>query len=226
MFGGAWASRAPRWTLLALATLSFVAPACKKNGDDAVVEGSGVVKTEERPVPPGLSSLRVGGVVQATYTVGPPHLELRGDANLLPLIVMDTSAGRLSLDQERTLKAKMALSATIAGPQLVEIVAGAASRLTVEGIRGDRLKVRAGGAANLTIKGSVDELEVSAVLASQLDLTGLSVRKARVVSDKAARVNLGYVEELDVESKGVSTVTFTGDPKITRTVGRHPLQRR
>jgi len=209
-----------------LFALALPASGCKKKSDpSAAVEGNGVAKTEERSVPPGISSLRVSGIVHATYTVGEPHLELRGDANLLPLILMDTSAGRLSLTQEQTLKPKMTLAATITGPQLTEIVAEAASRVTVEGIRGDRLKVRTAGAADLTVKGSVDELEVSAVLATRVDLTGLSVRKARVVADKAARVSLGYVEELDVESKGVSLVTFTGDPKITRSVGRHPVRR-
>jgi hypothetical protein len=100
-----------------------------------------------------------------------------------------------------------------------------AAQLTVEGIRGERLNLRTAGAANLTVKGSVDELEVEALLATKLDLTALSVRKARIVTDKAARVNLGYAEELDVESKGASTVTYTGDPKFTRTVGRRPVRR-
>jgi len=211
--------------VLGLLALWAVAPGCKKKGDETV-EGNGVAKTEQRQVPPGLSSLRVGGVLHATYTVGAPRVELRGDANLLPLIVMDTSAGRLSLAQEQTLKPTMTLGATIVGPELTEITADTASQVTVEGIRANRLRVRTAGAARLTVKGSVEELEVSAVLASQLDLTELSVRKAHVVSEKAARVNLGYVEELDVESKGASMVTFTGDPKITRTVGRRPVQRR
>lgn len=210
------------WGLVALAVTA--ASGCKKK-ESEVTEGSGVAKTAERQVPPGLSSLRVGGVLHATYAIGAPHLELRGDDNLLPLVVVDTSSGRLSLSQDRTLKPKMTLGAAIAGPQLTEIVADTASRLSVEGIRGERLRVRTAGAATLTVKGSVEELEVSAVLASQVDLTGLTVRKARIVTEKAARVNLGYVEELDVESKGGSFVTYTGDPKITLKGGRPPLRR-
>ena len=225
MFGGARPRRTPRRVVLGLFALWVLASGCKKRDDDAAVQGNGVAKTEERPVPAGLASLRVGGLLHATYTVGAPHLDLRGDANLLPLILMDTSAGRLTLTQNQTLKPKMTLSATIAGPQLTEIVADMASQLTVEGIRGDRLKVRTAGAANLTVKGSVEELEVEALLATKLDLTALSVRKARIVTDKAARVNLGYVEELDVESKGASIVSYTGDPKFTRTVGRRPVRR-
>lgn len=212
--------------MLGLAALAVLAAGCKKKVEETpAVEGNGVAKTEERQVPPGLTSLKVGGVLHATYVVGAPHLELRGDANLLPLVVMDTSAGRLALTQDQTFKPKMNLTATIAGPQLAEITADMASQLTVEGVRSDRLKVRAAGAANVTVKGFVDELEVTAVLVSRLDLTGLSVRKARVVTDKAARVNLGYVEELDVESNGVSSVTYAGDAKITRTVGRAPRRR-
>lgn len=211
--------------MLGLVALSVLAPGCKKKPDEPV-EGNGVAKSEQRQVPPGLTSLRVGGVLHATYAVGAPHVELRGDGNLLPLVLMDTSSGRLSLTQDQTLKPKMTLGATITGPQLTEILGDMAAQVAVDGIRVERLRVRTAGAAKLTLKGSVDELEVSAVLASRLDLTGLSVRKAHVVSEKAARIDFGYVEELDVESKGASMVTFTGEPKITRTVGRRPVQRR
>jgi len=38
----------------------------------------------------------------------------------------------------------------------------------------------------------------------------------------AANVQLGYVEELDVETRGPARVSYMGDPKITRSVGRPP----
>ena len=38
-------------------------------------------------------------------------------------------------------------------------------------------------------------------------------------------VELGYVEELDVETRGAARVSYMGDPKITRSEGRPPAKR-
>jgi hypothetical protein len=39
-------------------------------------------------------------------------------------------------------------------------------------------------------------------------------------------VELGYVEELDVETRGVARVSYMGEPKLTRVEGRPPSKRR
>jgi hypothetical protein len=213
--------------LAAVAATALLLAGCKKKPPAAnpAVEGNGVATTLERPVAP-FTSLHVGGVIQATFAPGTPHLALHGDSNLLPLLEVDEASGDLWLKQPRTFNPKMTLRAEITGPTPTVIVADVASHLEVNGMSAERLQVRGAGAARLVITGSARELEVTAALASVIDLTHLSAAKARVVASTAARVDLGYVEELDVETRDRARVSYTGDPKLTRSVGRGAVKRR
>ena len=215
------------WLLgAALLALSLALPGCKKKKSaedgDAVV-GNGVAKTEERTLAP-FNSLHFGTILEGKYTVGPPRVSLRGDANLLPLIRIESTPDHVWFKQEKTLKPAMRLSAEISGPPLNEILVDIASRLNVEGLHAAHLHVRGAGAAQLEAAGSTDELVAEASMVAKLDLRHLAVRKAKVTASGAAQVQLGYVEELDVETRGPARVSYMGDPKITRSEGRPPAK--
>jgi hypothetical protein len=218
------------WLLgAALAVVLCVTPGCKKKktpGDDPdAVKGDGVAKTLERDVPP-FTSLHFGAILEGTYKIGAPHVALHGDANLLPHVQIETLPGHLWLKQDQTLKPAMKLTADVTGPQLTELIVDIASRLTVEGLRTERLRIRGAGAARLEAAGSADELVLDATHAAHLDLTRFAVRKAKVIASGGASVQLGYIEELDVETRGAARVSYMGDPKITRSEGRAPAKQK
>lgn len=224
-------ARSPRrpWLLgAALVVFASFAPGCKKkahSGDDPnAILGNGVTQTVERGLPP-FTSLHFGTVMEGTYKSGDPHVTLRGDANLLPHIQVETTPDHVWIKQDATLKPAMKLTAEITGPQLNEVIVDIASRLKVEGLRADHLHVRGAGASRLEMSGGADELVVDAALAAQLDLTRFPVRKAKITAAGAAVVQLGYVEELDVETRAAARVSYMGDPKITRSEGRPPSKR-
>jgi hypothetical protein len=201
-------------------------PSCKKKkpAEDAdAIVGNGVAKTEERILAP-FTSLHFGAVLEGTYKVGAPRVALRGDANVLPYIQIETTPDHVWFKQDATIKPAMKLTADISGPQLSEIIVDVASRLSVEGLRAERLRVRGAGAARLEASGSADELVVEAGMVANIDLRHLAVRKAKVTANKAAQVQLGYVEELDVETRAAARVSYMGDPKITRSEGRPPTK--
>jgi len=214
--------------LAALALCVVVgATGCKKkkpHGDEDNVTGSGVLKTVEKPVPP-FASLHLSTVSEGKYTIGEPKVTLRGDDNLLPLIRVDSTPGQLVVSQEKTFKPAINLTTDIAGPpDLTELIVDITARLTVEGLKAGKLTVKTSGVGKLTASGSADEIVIEAAMASQIDLTHLAVRKAKVTAIKAAQVRLGYVEELDVETRAAARVSYMGDPKITRSVGRPPIK--
>jgi len=214
--------------LAALALCVVVAATgCKKKkkaeDDEAPVVGSGVLKTLEKPVPP-FTSLHLSTVSEGTYTVGEPKVTLRGDDNLLPLVLVESTPDHLVLRQDQALKPAIKLTTEISGPVPTELIVDVTAKLTLEGLKAGHLNVRTAGVAQLTAAGSADELVVTAELASRIDFTHLAVRKAKVTAVKAAVVRLGYVEELDVETRDAARVSYMGDPKITRSVGRAPLK--
>jgi hypothetical protein len=218
----------PRTSGLAALALCVVvgATGCKKkksHGDEDTVAGSGVLKTVEKAVPP-FTSLHLSTVSEGTYTVGEPKVTLRGDDNLLPLIRVESTPDHLVLRQEATIKPGIKLTTDISGPVPTELIVDITARLTVEGLKAGKLTIRTSGTAKLTASGTADEIVVIAAMASQVDFTHLAVRKAKVTAIKAAQVRLGYVEELDVETRAAARVSYMGDPKITRSEGRPPIK--
>ncbi|HEV8547493.1 MAG TPA: DUF2807 domain-containing protein [Polyangiaceae bacterium] len=211
------------WSLLVAAV---VAAGCAKKPPKAeeVLEGSGVPKTLERDLAP-FTALHVGGVVEAKVTLGKPHLLLRGDENLVSALEVTAAGERLALVQPTAFKPKMTLSAEISGPELAEIIVDVASRTTVEGLHAQKLSVRGGGAARLSLAGTVDELTLASRGVVAFDLTNLAVRRARVKVLDAVSVTFGSVEELDVETHGAALVSYQGETKVTRSVGRAPSRR-
>lgn len=213
--------------LVALALLVVLgATGCKKkkpHGDEDAVAGSGVLKTLEKPVPP-FTSLHLSTVSEGKYTIGEPKVTLRGDDNLLPLIQVTSTPDHLVVKQDKTLEPNIKLTTDISGPVPTELIVDVTAKLTVEGLKADHLVVRTAGVGQLAASGSADEIVVVAELASRIDFTHLAVRKAKVTASKAAVVRLGYVEELDVETRAAARVSYMGDPKITRSVGRPPFK--
>lgn len=195
----------------------------KKAEADETVTGSGILKTVEKPVPP-FTSLHLSTVSESTYTIGAPKVTLRGDDNLVPLIFVESTPDHLVLRQDKSLKPAIKLTTDISGPVPTELIVDVTAKLTVEGLKAGSLAVRTAGVAQLTASGSADEIVVTAELASRIDFTRLAVRKAKVTASKAAQVRLGYVEELDVETRAAARVSYIGDPKITRSVGRAPIK--
>lgn len=216
-----------RWFLGGWLVVAAVAAAgcAKKPKAEPALDGSGVPKALERDVAP-FTALHVGGVVEAKVTVGKPHLLLRGDDNLVSALEVTSTEGRLALVQPAAFKPKMTLSAELSTPELGEIIVDVASRTVVEGLHAQKLTVRGGGAARLSLSGTVDELDLASRGVTAFDLTRLAVHRARVKVLDATKVTFGSVEELDVETHGAAFVSYQGETKITRSVGRAPSRQR
>jgi len=212
------------WSLLAAAVAAAGCAKKPKEEPETRLEGSGVTKTLERELAP-FPFLHVGGLVEAKVTIGKPHLTLRGDDNLVDALEVTAMDGHLSLVQPSVFKPKMTLSAELSTPELAEIIVDVASRTAVEGVRAQKLSLRGGGGARLSLTGTVDELELSARGVAAFDLKELAVHRARVNVVDAASVTFGSVEELDVETHGAARVSYQGETNITRSVGRPPSRR-
>jgi Putative auto-transporter adhesin, head GIN domain len=207
-------SRAARW--FAGGPGCLLSFACHGHGasEGQGLAGSGVVKTEERPVG-AFSELHVSGVIRATLSESAtPHVTLRGDDNLLAHVLVRQQGASLSLTQDQTLKPALILSADIAGPPLTLIVVGGAARVVAKGIHADKLTLSVAGAGQFEGAGSADQVTVIGALAARIDLSGLAARRVDVRLEKAAHLKLGYVEELTADVRGVARVEYTGDPKL------------
>jgi len=194
-----------------------VAFGCAKK--DEFLHGSGVQSTTSRPVP-AFSRLWVGSLLDVRVVVAPgaPTLEVKGDDNLLDHVTARLEGGVLKLDTDAKVKTTMPLELGLRTEGLESVVAAAASNVSVQGLKAQAFKGGAAGAGRLTVAGSARDLDLTGAFAGQLDFTKVAAASAKVRTDKAANVRLGYLEALDVSATGASRVFYQGDPRITKNV--------
>ena len=200
---------------LALAVLALAG--CKEK-PPSVLEGSGVPATEARDVPP-FTRLSVGSHIQAHVTVGEASkLEFRADKNLLPHVVSRVTNGTLSLDTDDRVKPTIPLTVTLSVPRLDSVSATKGGKIVVEGLKAETFEARVSDGAAIRASGSAQTLVVHGAGAGTFDFQKLPAQSATVRLEYAARAELGYLEKLDVQLKGMTRVTYGGSPEIKQDI--------
>lgn len=194
--------------------------ACKKKRPQdepelPTVAGDGVTSSQSRTLPP-FTRLEVDGALDVTVNVGKDSLlELHGDANLFPHVGSSVVNGELKLEPDAVLKPAQKLTLSLGVARLDYVAAGIAAKVAVHGVKTEAFSVRTGGAAQLTVDGSSSELSVGARSVSRVDLGTFSAAHARVSALEFARVELGYLEKLDADQRGMAIITYRGTPAVT-----------
>jgi hypothetical protein len=157
------------------------------------VPGSGVAKEESRPVE-AFHAIEAGNALQVTVTVtkgAKPSLDIKGDDNLVPLVVSEIHEGKLTLriKDNSNIRTKLPLEVTVVTDVLDEAIAS--------------------GAATVKVKGDakVDKFTAGASGAARLSVDGLETPKAIASASGASQVILsGTAESLDVVAAGASEI--------------------
>jgi hypothetical protein len=208
-----WAKRFVLCAVFAVGTVG-----CEKNKPSDTVEGNGVAASAERDVAP-FSRVAVGSRIELDVTVGnASKLELRGDRNLLPLVTSRSENGLLTLDVGKKIKPSMRLHARISVPRLDSASATKVARIDIQGLAADTFEANATDVAKLSAAGTAKALVLKGAVGASLDFSKVSAASATVRLEKAATARLGYLEELDVATKGATRVFYVGDPKIKKDV--------
>ncbi|HEX6275037.1 MAG TPA: DUF2807 domain-containing protein [Polyangiaceae bacterium] len=212
--------------LLALFALAFSGCDDEKKADSGL-QGDGVAHTETRDVP-AFTRLSVGSRIDVSVVIGEPSkLELRGDKNLLPHVTGKVENGTLKLDTDVKVKPNIPLTLKLRVPRLDGVSVSKGGSIAVEKLSAQKFEVQAGGGGKIRASGSAQELLVDGGDAGQVNLAKLPVQSATVRLERAARVELGYVEKLDVKLDGAARVVYEGTPEIKQDIkGRARLVRR
>jgi len=198
--------------------LGIALVACEKKKPPDALEGNGVAATVERDVAP-FSRLAVGSRIELEVTIGKAsRLELNGDGNLLPHVTSRSENGLLTLDTDKRVKPSMRLRARISVPRLDSASGTKVARIDIQGLAADTFEAHATDVAKLSAAGTAKALVLKGAVAGSLDFSKVSAASATVRLEKAASVRLGYLEELDVATKGATRVSYVGDPKIKKDI--------
>ena len=190
---------------------------CKEKPPEALA-GSGVPLTETRDVPP-FTRLSVASRIEARVTIGEASkLDFRGDNNLLPHLKSRVENGELKLDTDVKVKPSIPLRVTFSVPQLEKASVSKAAHVVIEGLNADTFEARASGGAKVVASGSAQSLVIEGVEAGRFDFQKLSAQSATIRLEYGARAEMGYLEKLDVNLTGATSVSYVGTPAIRKEI--------
>lgn len=176
-------------------------------------KGSGAVSAENRDVA-GFKGIDVSGAFQVEITAQKEFaVEVEADDNLLPKIRTEVRGGVLHIETEGRISSENPLKVRISAPDINDIDASGASRISAAGISNTQLQIHSSGASKIKLSGETAKLSIDTSGASEIDAEGLKTGTAAIDSSGASYISVFAVDELNADLSGASRVVYAGNPK-------------
>ncbi len=177
------------------------------------VKGSGNIASETRDVG-SFSGVDVSGIFQVEITAQKDFaIEIEADDNLLSLIKTEVRGGVLRIETEKRVSTSNPLKIRISAPDIENIEASGASRVSLTNVKNDELRVDTSGASKINISGETVNLLIEVSGASSIDAENLKAENANVDACGASHVSVFATGELKSDASGASKIVYSGSPK-------------
>jgi hypothetical protein len=199
-------------SLAAVAALSM--SACQ------AIQGNGVAASEDRLVAP-FDAVLVSGNIPAQVSMGPTHVAVSGDENLLRYVVTDVSHDRLSIYSQAAyqLWPRIDLLTIVSTPMVSALdVTGSADALAT-GLDCDMLSSTVSGSGPLTLSGKAGSVELVITGSGSVDARDLHATNVDVTVTGSGSVDVCATGLLNVVISGSGSVGYACHPvEVHRTL--------
>lgn len=177
------------------------------------VKGSGDVKSEKRDLSE-FKGIKVGGVFQVEFTVQDNfNVQVEADDNLLEYIKTEVDGDTLEISTSNRLSSRNPIIVKIGAPDIEDIAASGAAKISVVNLNNDSLKIDLSGATNVTVAGMTKDLKIDLSGACGIDAAELKAENVSVDASGASSADVFVSNRLEADLSGASTVTYSGSPK-------------
>ena len=212
-------------TFVLLFALAVLLTGC--HGMAGQVRGSGKRVVQKRDVSNFKSITTEGAYDVRVVCQKDPSLEIEGDDNVLAVISSEVTNGVLRLKSLRNFSVAEPIIVRVSVPNLDGMTISGAGKVDVEGISNDRFELDVNGAPTVRVAGVTKLLDVTSNGAAKVDTHKLAASHAVVESNGVSKIDLDVKDKLDVTISGPSSVTYAGDPVVTKTIhGPGKLERK
>ena len=212
-----------RLIIVLLLILPF-ASACMLHQD---VIGSGQRQKQKREIGSFTSISAEGAYEIEIVSQQALGLEIEADDNILPLITTDISGGVLRIKSTRGYMMKQPIVVKITTPNIEAISAFGAGKVEVSRLKNDKFAIDSNGAPTIKVSGETSTIEIKANGAGKIDAHKLRASRGKVESNGVAKIEVNASDELNITVSGPSSVVYSGDPKVNKTVnGPGTVERR
>jgi hypothetical protein len=201
------------WTLLSL-ILVIALTGCNVIHTASGVQGSGVIKTEQRSVASFTAiEVKCAGTIRVQFQEQ-KKLEISGDDNILPLITTEVRNDTLYIQSSKDYNPKDKLQINVSIPNLNKFVFAGAGEADLSNVKNERLEIAMSGAGSLQATGETKEADITLTGAGSVDAKNLQAVNARVNSTGVGQVDLYASGQLDAKASGVGEINYYGNPKV------------
>jgi hypothetical protein len=198
-----------------LVLLALLAVAGPNDADCAqTIKGSGVVKTETRPVGKFTAIELEYGRLTIEQT-GTESLTVTADDNILPLLTTDVKGGTLTLSVVNGTNysgAEPVYVVTVAALRSVEL--DGSGEIQASKLDGETLSVAISGSGSAKLAGRATELTLSIEGSGSIDATQLRAKRAKAEISGSGSLTVNASDELDADISGAGTIWYLGSPKV------------
>ena len=191
------------------------------------VSGSGNVVSEERNVGE-FKSVDVSGafaveiVAQKDFSV-----VIETDDNILPLVKTEVEDGVLKISREGNFSSRGKVTVHIFAPNIENLDASGASKISVNDLDNDSLNLDVSGASKIDLNGKTERLKVDLSGASNIDAENLKAENVSVDASGASSVSVFASNELYADLSGATRLIYSGEPNnvVKKTSGASSVRK-
>ena len=187
----------------------------------AMVEGSGVLASETRELPP-FDRVELTGSNLVTIHVGAAQsVVVHADDNILDRVTTRVSAGRLLIGNEAggfTTRSPMRVDVTV--PAVDELTLSGSGTIDVEGVDVDvdvdEFTIALSGSGAVSASGRAQRVAVELNGSGDVQLQDLVGQEVRARLSGTGRISVNVTESLDASVPGTGSIVYTGNPPQVR----------
>ena len=190
-------------------------------GEGLKIEGSGVMKTEVRPLEP-FTSIVLTDVEESLLIIertGEESLTVTAEENLLAMFTSEVKDGVLYLTFKKGNSfhgKRPTYKVTVKDLRHIHVQGGVV--IEASKLESEKLSIVIEGAAGGNLSGRVDDLTIEIKGAGLLSAGELKAKRAKVSVQGAGQVTVNATDELDAEVKGAGIIWYIGAPKLKSNV--------
>jgi hypothetical protein len=182
------------------------------------VSGSGNRQKQKREMA-SFTSISTNGAFHIEVVAQKPlALEIEADDNILPLVNMEVSNNVLHIKPGQSYSVREPIIIRIAVPNLEGISSNGAGKIDVAGLNNEKFEIDLNGATAIRVSGETKLVDIDTNGAGKIDTSKLRAARAVVESKGVSRVEVHAADQLDVTVSGPSSVVYSGDPVVNKTV--------
>lgn len=186
-------------------------------------EGSGKLERETRPIE-SIERINFEGIGNLVIEQGSQStLEIEAEDNILPRIVTSVHGDQLDIGfdtdrWENIIRPTRPITYYLTVENLSELSLSGLGNVKLEGIEGDRLKIRLNGAGTIDASGAITQQDINVSGAGSYDAGDLESDQVSVNLSGAGNATVWVNDLLDISISGLGNVRYYGDPEVQQSI--------